>query len=406
MTFLRRTGRRLGRLVGRPVAGLVASAPVSAFGWAVLAVGLVLGGLGWWRGWVELAVPAVVAVAALVVGVLLTLGRSTYAVDLDLADHRVTVGHRAVGNLEIRNTGRRRLLPARIELPVGAGSADFGLPSLAPRAVHTDVFAVPTSRRAVIVVGPVRSVRGDPLGLARRRVTWTQPAELHVHPELVSLSGAASGVLRDLEGQATQVLSDSDISFHALREYEAGDDRRHIHWKTSARTGHLMVRQFEDTRRTHTAVALATASGEYAEDDEFELAVAVAASIGVQALRDERQLTVLAGTRPLRTGSPAILLDDVAGLEHAADGRASVALGPWVTREAADASVAILVTGSRPDRRELRAATSHLPGGMRAVVLSCVRGGAVEAATHGPLSLAQLGALRDLPEVLRKVVAG
>jgi len=390
--------------VARPLARIVADAPLSGFGWAVLGVGLLLGALGWWRGWIELAVPAVVVVAGLVVGVLLTLGRSTYAVQVDLADHRVTVGRRAVGNLQIRNAGRRRLLPARIELPVGAGSADFALPSLAPGAIHEDVFAVPTSRRAVIVVGPVRSVRGDPLGLAHRRVTWTEPVDLYVHPELVSLAGAASGVLRDLEGQATRVLSDSDISFHALRDYVAGDDRRHIHWKTSARTGQLMVRQFEDTRRTHTAVALSTASGDYADDDEFELAVAVAASIGVQALRDERQLTVLAGPRPLRTVSPPLLLDDVAGLEHAVGGRPSAALGPWVTREAPDASVANLVTGSVPSRPQLRAGTTHLPAGMRAVVLGCARGAEVEAATHGTLFLAQVGRLRDLSEVRRPVV--
>ena len=102
-------------------------------------------------------------------------------------------------------------------------------------------------------------------------------------------------MLRDLEGQATRVVSNSDLSFHALRDYQPGDDRRHIHWKTTAKTGTLMVRQFEDTRRTHTAVALATEPDDYATEEEFELAVAAAASIGVQALRDERGLTFLAG---------------------------------------------------------------------------------------------------------------
>ena len=73
-----------------------------------------------------------------------------------------------------------------------------------------------------------------------------------MHPLLVSLAGASSGLLRDLEGQATRDLSDSDLSFHALRDYVAGDDRRYIHWRTTARRGSLMVKQFEDTRRTTT----------------------------------------------------------------------------------------------------------------------------------------------------------
>lgn len=392
--------RRVGRLPGRLLH------PVSPLGWAVLGAALVLGGAGWWLGWVELTVVATALAAAVAVAMLLTLGRSTYAVDLDLSDNRVTVGQRAVGRLEVRNTSRRRLLPAQIELPVGRGAADFHLPSLGPGASHEDVFAIPTTRRAVVVVGPVRSVRGDPLGLLRRRVRWTDPVDLYVHPELVSLAGAASGVLRDLEGQATRVVSDSDMSFHALRDYVAGDDRRHIHWKTSARIGALMVRQFEDTRRTHTAIALSTSTDDYADADEFELAVAAAASIGVQALRDERDLTVLAGAGRLRTDSPPRLLDDCSALEAGPTGRGTDRLAQWVAREAADASVAILVTGSVPSSTALRLHARHVPAGIRTLVLACRVGEPVEVATHSTLSLAQMGSLQDLPRVLRRVVAG
>ena len=379
--------------------------PVSPLGRGVAVAALVLGPAGWWLGWVELTVVAVALASALLVGLVLTVGRSAYAVDLDLSDRRVTVGQRAVGRIEVRNASRRRLLPARIELPVGKGAADFPLPSLGPGAVHEDVFAIPTTRRAVVPVGPVRSVRGDPLGLVQRRVTWTDVVDLYVHPELVSLAGAASGVLRDLEGQATRVISDSDMSFHALRDYVAGDDRRHIHWKTTARIGALMVRQFEDTRRTHTAIALSTSTRDYASADEFELAVAAAASIGVQALRDERELTVLAGVGALRTDVPPRLLDDCASLEAVPDGRDGDALAQWVAREAADATVAILVTGSVPDRTRLRARTSHIPAGTRTLVLVCDLGAEVEVLTRGSLSVAVLGGLNDLPRVLRRVVA-
>ena len=397
--LLRAVGRRVSRVL-RPVSGL---------GWAVVTAAVLLGSAGWWLGWVELAVVAATLAAALVVALLLTIGRSTYAVELELSDQRVTVGERAVGRLAVRNTSRRRLLPAQIELPVGQGSADFHLPSLGPGAVHEDVFAIPTTRRSVVDVGPVRSVRGDPLGLVRRRVQWTDPVELFVHPRLVSLRGASSGILRDLEGQATRVVSDSDMSFHALRDYVPGDDRRHIHWKTSARIGELMVRQFEDTRRTHTAIALSTAATDYASVDEFEMAVAIAASIGAQALRDERDLTVLAGRGRLRTESPPRLLDDVAGLEAGPAGpdrRGSDRLAQWLAREAPDASVAVLVTGSVPARADLRGYAVHIPVGVRTVVLSCTDGAPVEVVTHGNLSLAQVGTLLDLPRVLRRVVAG
>ena len=186
-------------------------------------------------------------------------------------------------------------------------------PRSPPAPSHDDLFAIPTTRRAVIVVGPVRSVRGDPFGLVRRSVRWTRPVEVFVHPLLVSLAGASAGLLRDLEGQATRDLSDSDLSFHALRDYVAGDDRRYIHWRTTARRGSLMVKQFEDTRRTTTALALATDPRDYADDDELELAVSVIASVGVQTIREERDLVVLAGPGKLRAETPPLLLDDCSG---------------------------------------------------------------------------------------------
>lgn len=378
---------------------------VSGAGWAAAVaavVGLVLGRV---LGWLELAAGGAALAGLVVVALLMTVGRERFAVELDLADRRVRVGERAVGRLSVRNVARRRSLPARIELPVGAGAADLALPSLGPGVEHDDIFAIPTSRRAVVVVGPVRSVRGDPLGLARRRVRWTEPVELYVHPELVSLAGASAGLLRDLEGQSTRDLSDSDLSFHALRDYVAGDDRRYIHWRTTARRGALMVKQFEDTRRTQTALALSTDPRDYADDDEFELAVSTVASLGVQTLREERDLAVLVGAGRLRVETPPLLLDDCAGVQLAIGGTGMSALGRRVARDAPEASVAVLVTGSVPSAGDLRAGARHVPVGTRTVVMRCTAGEEVQVRTQGSLSLATLGTLDDLPRVLRRVVS-
>ncbi|MEZ0449772.1 DUF58 domain-containing protein [Cellulomonas sp. ICMP 17802] len=378
---------------------------VSPVGWGVAVVatfGLVLGR---WLGWLELATIGAALAAVLVVSLVMTAGRARYAIRLDMADRRVKVGERAVGRVEVRNVARRRSLPSRVELPVGSSVAEFTVPALAPDAEHDDLFAIPTARRAVIVVGPVRSVRGDPFGLARRSVRWTRPVDLYVHPLLVSLAGASSGLLRDLEGQATRDLSDSDLSFHALRDYVAGDDRRYIHWRTTARRGSLMVKQFEDTRRTQTALALATDPRDYADDDEFELAVSVIASLGVQTIREERDLAVLAGPGSLRVETPPLLLDDCSGIQLASSGAGMALLGRRVAREAADASVAMLVTGSVPSDADLRLGARHVPSGTRTVVLRCARGADVSVRTQGSLSLATLGTLDDLPRLLRRVTA-
>ena len=378
---------------------------VSPVGWGVALVALLALVLGRRLGWLEFAALGCALGAVLVAALLMTIGRSRYLITLDMADRRVKVGERALGRLEVRNAARRRSLPSRVELPVGAVVAEFAIPGLSPGAEHDDLFAIPTARRAVIVVGPVRSVRGDPFGLARRSVRWTRPVELFVHPLLVSLAGASAGLLRDLEGQTTRDLSDSDLSFHALRDYVAGDDRRYIHWRTTARRGGLMVKQFEDTRRTQTALALSMDPTDYADDDEFEMAVSVVASVGVQTIREEREIAVLAGPGTLRVETPPLLLDDCSALALSSSGAGAAMLGRRVAREAPEASVAMLVTGSEPSSADLRLGARHVPAGTRTVVVRCERGAEVSVRSHGTLSVATLGTLDDLPRLLRRVIA-
>jgi uncharacterized protein (DUF58 family) len=377
---------------------------VSPLGWGVGAVGSACAAVGWRLGWVELAAPGAALLLVLACAAVMTLGRSTYAVDLELSGSRVRVGERAVGRIAVRNTGRRRLLPAGVELAVGRGSARFPLPSLAPGAAHEDVFAVPTSRRGLVVVGPVRSVRGDPWGLVRRRVAWTEPVDLYVHPRTVPLPSGGQGLLRDLEGQATRTMSDSDLSFHTLRDYVPGDDRRHIHWRSSARLGSLLVRKFEDTRRSHTAVALALDPADYAGTEEVEVAVAVAASVALQALREEQEVTVLAGPGRVRTGSPVGLLDDCAALTAGPACPGTADLTGWVARQVPQASVVVLVTGSVPTPAQLRAHVLRVPLGVRTVVVACDEHAPAQVRTDGTLSLVRVPSLADLPRTMRQVV--
>lgn len=393
--------RRVAAVLSRPVRFWTDRvSPLGSF----LVVGSATGILAGRRfGWDELVAAGAAGAGVLVLAAVLTIGRSTYRVDVDLADHRVTVGERALGRIAVRNVGRSRLLPAQIVLPVGAGSANFDLPSMAAGAKHEEVFAIPTARRAVVVVGPVRSVRGDALGLVRREVTWTDPTELFIHPRTVSLAGTRAGLLRDLEGEATRVISENDMSFHALREYVPGDDRRNIHWRTSARVGQLMVRQFEDTRRTRTALAIANDPEDFATEDEFEMAVSVYASIGVQLIRDGIELAALAGPVTLRAQTPPRLLDDCSGLEPDA-GADPTPLAQHVARVAPNSSMALMIVGSTRSSAELRRTAVHIPSGVRTIFITCEPGAELSLQTIGTLSVSALGQPRDLPRLLTRLV--
>ncbi|RMI09323.1 DUF58 domain-containing protein [Cellulomonas triticagri] len=381
---------------------------LSGVGWGAGLLGVAATAVGVLLGWLELATAGAVGVAAVLVAVAMTWGRLPHDVRLDLADRRVRVGERAFGGVVVSAPATRRTRAVRLELQVGQGRAELEVPALAPGEEHEELFAVPTDRRAVVTVGPVRAVRGDPLGIAVRHAVTTGSEDLYVHPRVVMLTGADAGLLRDLEGGATRDLSDMDLAFHALRDYVVGDDRRSIHWRTTARRGELTVKQYEDTRRTQTAIALATDPRDYrhADDDaELELAVSVVASVGVRVLAEEHPLEVLAGSGRVRTTARRPFLDDCSGIVVGPEGTGSRLLGRRIAREAPDVTLAFLVTGSVVGDADLRASARHVPEGTRTLVISCVPGVDVEVRTQRTLSLVRLGSLDDLPRALRLAAA-
>jgi uncharacterized protein (DUF58 family) len=375
---------------------------VSPLGWTVLAVGVAT----WWLtarfAWVELSMVAAACLVLLTCCLLLALGRARVQIRCDVEPTRVFVGDPATGRIEVTNTGRRGMLPILVELPVGATSARFTLPALGAGRSHDEVFVVPTRRRGVVPVGPATTVHGDPLGLVRRMVEWTGRTELFVHPTIVSLENLGAGLLRDLEGQVTPDLSMSDLAFHALREYQPGDDRRYVHWRSSAKHGRLLVRQFLDTRRSHLAIVVDTTADVYGRgEDDVELGISCAASLAVRSILDEQDTTVVCrGESASRTTVPLTL-----------DALARVVLGPddvhASAREAAalapDASVAILVTGrDRPFVQAQRVLGQFEPEVVKVVLV---------VDPDVPIGVRRLGSLvilhlRELGDLRRVLFAG
>ncbi|GAA2171267.1 DUF58 domain-containing protein [Agrococcus versicolor] len=378
-------------------------APVTRFGWVALAITIAALVVGIALEWVELVTIAFAGAVLLLIAVVYVIGRTMYRIELDLAYTRVVVGERALGRIEIHSASSRPLMPATIEVPVGSAVAAFHLPRMQPRDVHEDVFAIPTSRRAVLRVGPVRSVKGDPLGLLRRQVRWTEPVELFVHPRTVQLDETAPGLIRDLEGITTRDLTNSDIAFHALRDYVAGDDRRYIHWKSSARTGQLMVRQFEQTRRSVLALGLSTNPDDYGHPDEFETAISVLGSLGLQAIRDEMDVVVRTSRRSLPAMNGKRLLDGLSGIDWSPRHERLIGLAATMGREHAGASVVMLHVGAGVDVATVRRATSLLPSQARILVLQSIVGTKARVQPLGTATLAQLPSLAELPRIVRAV---
>ncbi|WP_307859178.1 DUF58 domain-containing protein [Desertivibrio insolitus] len=394
------------------------SAVVTALGWSMLAIVPLALLAGYAFGWRELLVVGFAGVVLLAVAAVYLVGRNAFDVTLAVAHQRVVVGERATGVIRVSNPTHRRLLGVKIEIPVGRGLAEIAMPGLRSGASFEHEFVVPTVRRGVVPVGPVRTVRADPLGLVRRELVWTGAEQLFVHPRTIAIPSTSTGLIRDLEGSPTRDLTTSDVSFHALREYVPGDERRHIHWKSTARTGTYMVRQFEETRRSHLVVALSLASGDYATEEELELAVSAAGSLGVRAIRDGRDLTaVVSGRTPefakrkvfevrrLRTTSPARLLDELAVVEHAESALSIQDVARVSGEQVSGISVAFLVCGSPTPPAALRAAANSFPLGVEVVAIVCDPEAVPGLRRTQGLTVLTIGYLEDLQKALARASA-
>ena len=388
-------------------------ATVTPVGWLVVGVAVVGLGLGLRFGWMELMAAGSLAATLLVLCAPFLVGLRSYSVDLSLTRDRVVAGAEVQGSISIVNSGRRLALPGRIDVPVGEGLVAIPVPLLRAGQSHDETVFVPAQKRGVISVGPARTVRGDPIGVLSRELLLADENLLYVHPVTTTLPSTGAGLIRDLEGDATAVIVDADISFHDIREYQPGDAQRQIHWKSTAKTGALMVRQYEETRRSRMSVVLALGTEDYLSDDEFELAVSAVGSLGLRAIRDGRSLDVVVGgevpefvrkavrsVRELRTTTTRVLLDELAAIDRLS---AVVSL-PQACSLASelhpDVSIAFIVCGAALTARQLQAAALSYPANVAVVAIVCDLNAEPSIRTLGEMRVVTIALLEDLRQLL------
>ena len=286
---------------------------VTSFGWLVIGaaiagfVGAIL------AGWAEAFALFVACMSLLIIAIILVAAPSPYRVFLRLAQERVVAGQTALGEIRVVNDTVRRGGSEVIELPIGTGVAEFVIPGVSSHETWDEFFSVLTRRRGVIEIGPARTVRSDGLGLLRRVRSWDNPVTLYVHPRTVRIPFEATGFQVDVEGVVTAKLSSSDVSFHALRDYEPGDDRRAVHWQSTARLGKLIVRQYEETHRSHHLIVLDTSRSSW-DRDSFEDGVSVAASLALAGISASRTVSFAAGKTWVPATNAGAMLDALSSL--------------------------------------------------------------------------------------------
>ena len=323
---------------------------VTPTGWAVVTlvvVGLVLAVA---FQWVEALACALAGVVALLLAAMRVAWRPPHVVSIRVPNERIVAGQTAVGEISVRNERARSVRSGIIELPIGTGTGEFVVPPLGAHETWDEMFLISSRHRGIINVGPARAVRSDALGLLRRVRMWDEPVLLHVHPRTVRVPFDATGFQLDVEGVSTGKLSSSDVSFHALRDYEPGDDRRAVHWQSTARLGKLIVRQYEETHRSHHVIVLDTSRDAW-DHDTFETAVSVAGSLGLANLRESRPVSLSTTEGWLPSGVAMRMLDALSEVKARSFGDLSRRVREAVAQRPGVSALTLIVGPERDGHR-------------------------------------------------------
>jgi uncharacterized protein (DUF58 family) len=204
-------------------------------------------------------------------------------------------------------------------------------------------------------------VTRSPFGLLERRVTVSEPDEMIVYPTV----GQMTRRWHQLQRQAAETRrgqrhdrSAQQQEYHGLRDYRPGDSPRWIHWRTSARLGKPMVKEFEQQNEQDLAILLdpwlPRTKVTPEQREALEQAVQFAATVCLEACRQQGRRVSLGwtGATPGVCQGPASvkllheLLEQLAMLRPTAEGAlASLldALPPAALREAV-----LIVVSTRP----------------------------------------------------------
>ena len=165
---------------------------------------------------------------------------------------------------------------------------ELALPALEARAeAEVRVQGLAYRRGTLRLVGATVA-RADPLGLVRALATSAKPDKMIVLPRRYSLPPPSlPGARKYQHGGVTLAASVGESEeFMSLRDYRPGDPLQRIHWKSFARAGKPVVKEYQDEFFERHALVLDTFAHENAAREKaagrdsaaFEEAVSVAAS--------------------------------------------------------------------------------------------------------------------------------
>jgi uncharacterized protein (DUF58 family) len=371
-------------------------------GWAALAGGIVAYGVAVGFGAVAL-VPLVLALVLGPLGAVAILRRHRHAhlrLTLAFAPPRPQEGVPFTGTAEVEGAAPSS---GRLQLRIGASDVTAPLHRTGD-GVQTGVIDVPALPRGVHPVRNGELALGDPFGFVRADRALAGAATVIVWPAWVEPESAVGSAAGDGElGRAARRAQPVGYDLHGIREHQEGESLRRVDWKTSARTGRLMVREMDDAARAELTLVVdldrALLGG---ERDRVDAMMRVAATL-VRGVADSGQKAtlVLAGATTQRialdggSGSWFAAMDALAGAQADRD----APLAEVVLRDRsllAGAALTLLTASTSPALAALLDRESaYVP--VRVVRTTAAADGAWDALAGTNVEVAALGAAAAAP---------
>ncbi|MGH8860892.1 MAG: DUF58 domain-containing protein, partial [Jatrophihabitantaceae bacterium] len=280
------------------------------------------------------------------VAVLVVIRPSALSIDRAIQPPRVPKGSPAIAVLTFANKGRHTVGVTVANQPFGDALVRTVIPKLRRGERGLRTYRLPTWQRGIFDVGPVEVTRRDAFELFRRSRRYGDIERIWVYPRVLDFRALPTGNTRHLEGPSSDLSPQGNITFHRLRDYVVGDDLRLVHWRSSARTGKLVVKHNVDTSQPYTVVLLDQRPGRYTAES-FESAVDVAASVLVAGSANKAPVelrltdgTAIGGPR-IRDVTP--LIDHLTGVQPDGDGELRTQL--LALRRARGGTSLVVVTG-------------------------------------------------------------
>lgn len=181
-------------------------------------------------------------------------------------------------------------------------------------------YRLHTNRRGRYALGPVEVETRDPFGMVRllrrqREGTTQVKVTPMIHPLDPGILGSITGMTGDSSPQRISSMGEDDV---LVREYRHGDDMRRVHWRSTARTGELMVRREERSGGPSAVILLdsrITGHAGQGPESSFEWAVSAAASLAVALTECGYRVSLIDAMGTSVEARPSGLESDAARLE-------------------------------------------------------------------------------------------